>query len=1040
MPTTFYRLALIVITLFKPPLAAHGQVILSPACSSVNFEQGMVLFEHKNYAASQLALQNYKAAHPTTATAIEASYHIALCALRLGQPDGEEQMQLFIKNYPHHHKASEAQYELGKLYEQQQAYDQAISLYNLVDTSQLSWDFQVELYYRLGYAYLNQKDFDKALGYFNVIKNTSSHYTPGSNYYAGYLALKKEDYAAALADLQRAGEDTTYQQVVPYLIAEAYYQSKRFKELLAYTTALQPNLHELKNQADIVFLTAEAYFFFENYKAAAEQYEACLALQPTNLPLEAISYRLGYALYRIEEFKKALQHLQEVALQSNELAQLAGYYMGLIYVKTNQKNQALAAFDRARHLSFVAEIQQEAAFQYAQLQAEVGSLKAALEALQKFKQDYPQHAHIATVDNLLSQLYFNSHHYEQTIDYIEGLSSKSAAVLCVYQKATFYKGIACFNQEDYKSAIAWLKKSLASSQEKALALQTHLWLAESYAALQAYEQAIGPYQSILSAEKKNSHYHQQALYGIAYAYFYQNNYRQALGFFKAYEYMAKDTKDAWRMDALVRIADCHYMDRSYAAAMTYYDAAQTAYPAHCYYQKALIYEVRNNLPQAQACLYYVITNHQQTPYYEKALFSYAHIALKHKDYAVAVQGFSTFLEKKPYSIRIPEALLYRALAKVNQGKIAEACIDYEKLLTEHPTHPAAQSALLDLSKLLIETKQSEKLQHYLAIYKAANPASQAVETIHLEAAKNLFYSQNYPKAMEQLNGFIQTYPTSSLLYEAYFLLAEIYYRLEDDPAALAQYQLASQYKNTPFYSRILLRLGAITYKQKDFKSALGYYTQLREVASNKKETYYALEGIMKSNNELGAYHGAEQAASLILQEGSVTVNAASQATLYLGKAAMEQQKFQEALAYFKQVLSKDQGPYAAEAQFRTAQIYHQLGDYGQSLEHLFALHKNFSNHLEWLHPGFLLIAENYMALKEWFQARATLQSIIDQAQDSVLVAQAAQKLAMLQQQAAEDSLAQAKADSTTDEFKTLDEEEFEKTKKVAVDTLTLHED
>ena len=80
-----------------------------------------------------------------------------------------------------------------------------------------------------------------------------------------------------------------------------------------------------------------------------------------------------------------------------------------------------------------------------------------------------------------------------------------------------------------------------------------------------------------------------------------------------------------------------------------------------------------------------------------------------------------------------------------------------------------------------------------------------------------------------------------------------------------------------------------------------------------------------------------------------------------------------------------------------------------------------------------------MIPKEWFQARATLQSIIDQAQDSALVAQAAQKLAMLQQQAADDSLAQAKSDPATDEFKTLDEE-LEKTKEAAVDTSILHED
>ena len=40
---------------------------------------------------------------------------------------------------------------------------------------------------------------------------------------------------------------------------------------------------------------------------------------------------------------------------------------------------------------------------------------------------------------------------------------------------------------------------------------------------------------------------------------------------------------------------------------------------------------------------------------------------------------------------------------------------------------------------------------------------------------------------------------------------------------------------------------------------------------------------------------------------------------------------------------------------------------------------------EWLDKGFLLVAENFIAMKEYFQAKATLQSIIDNSSNTQTV-------------------------------------------------------
>ena len=992
------------------------------------FHIGLDLFQKQKYETAQFYMDIYAATHANTLQAIEASYYAAYCAVKLDRADGEKRFQQFIEKYPYHPKTVLAYYELGNIYTTKQDYTKSIAYYLEADSTQLEEPLKTELQYKIGYAYLSAKSFDEALDYFGRIKERETPYKAVSNYYAGYLALKKEDYENALIDLKKAGENEVYETVVPYLIMEVLYKAKKFQEVIKYGAELDTKYTDLKNQPDITLLKAEAYFFLKNYTAASKQYENCLSLQPIEATSE-IRYRLAYSLYKSGEGYKSLKYFKELALQNNLLAQLSSYYMGLTYLKIGQKNLALAAFDHARQQDFLPEMQIEACFQYAQINYELGNLQKAIEILEKFKISYPTSSYIPTVNNLLSQVYIHTNDYDLAIRHIEKSKEKSNTILQVYQKATFYKGSNCFNQEDYEQAAIWLQKSLLYPYEATITLQTHLWLAETYTEQQDYFAAIPQYEAIVTdTHQQNTSYYQDALYGLGYAYFYTENYQKALHVFIEYLNFVGNKNTPWQVDASIRVADCYYAMKKYPNAIDFYNKATTDHIAHSYYQKALIYKIVNNFTAAQQNLENIINFHSDTNYYEKALFEYAKLAFQHEDYALGVRRFTNFIQKKPHSLLIPDALLNRAIAYVNLKQYSEAGKDYETLLTNYPTHPNAQSALLELPKLVIQEGKPEKLQRYLAGYQAANPNSNnKIEIITFETAKNLFYTQNYPATIKNLQEFIAKNPTSPLLDEAKFLIAEAYYRIGDEKQALVHYDIASKKTQTPFYHKILLRVASIAYQQKDFKKALENYTHLKEGTSNKKEAYYALEGIMKASEGLQQYEEVNKAASLLIAQGNITVNAVSQATLYLGKAAMQQSKQGEAIAHFKEVTKSGQDIYAAEAQYLLAKIYYQQGEYKQSLESLFILNKQFAKYTSWTNEGFLLMADNYIALGEIFQARATLQSILQNTKDADLIKLAQEKLDYLIQKAEADSIAQIvqlppATVEENNEFKTLDED------------------
>jgi TolA-binding protein len=114
---------------------------------------------------------------------------------------------------------------------------------------------------------------------------------------------------------------------------------------------------------------------------------------------------------------------------------------------------------------------------------------------------------------------------------------------------------------------------------------------------------------------------------------------------------------------------------------------------------------------------------------------------------------------------------------------------------------------------------------------------------------------------------------------------------------------------------------------------------------------------------------------------------------------MQQGKHQEAQAYFTQLVKNTQDNHAAEAQYLLAQLYYESQEYRQSLEALFELNERFSAYKAWRNKSFFLIVENYLALKEDLQAKATLRSIIENSEEEAIVTSAKQKLEALRQRA-----------------------------------------
>jgi len=572
--------------------------------------------------------------------AIEAQYYVALCAIKLGRPDGEMLFHQFIKTYPQHQKTMLAYYQLGNLYFTKRDFAKSIVYYLQVDKNTLDEAVQYEFQYRLAYAYLNEKKFEQARIYFNNVKVHKNAYCYAASYYTGYIALKNEDYVTALDDLMRASKNVAYKSVVPYLVLQVYYKQKKFHELLRYIHEVSNTEVVLKEKDEIALLVAEAYFFTGDYAAAAQHYEEHIAFKDFVVTSEVL-YRTAYALYKADETYKALKYFKELAVQEDAVGQSASYYAGLLYLKTNQKMLALAAFEKAQRMHFFADIQEDAAFQYAKVSYELGHFSTTIGTLQKFKKYYTTSKHLSEANILLSEAYLYTHDYDLAITHIEELATPPPGMLKIYQKVTFYKGGEYFNNTAYSQAIDWLRKSLDHPFDQALSIQAKLWLGESLSALHQYEQAIPVYQCVLDSASPTNTFYQQAVYGLGYAYFNTSNYAQALPQFLKYSKQTQhSTSLSMQQDAILRLADCYYATKNYQQALQNYKQVIQYQPAYVHYQKGMIFNILNDKPAALASFQVIFDQHAHTVYYEKALFEIAYIDFVQNDYSQAIEKFT----------------------------------------------------------------------------------------------------------------------------------------------------------------------------------------------------------------------------------------------------------------------------------------------------------------------------------------------------------------------------------------------------------------
>jgi len=998
------------------------------------YKQGIELFNKEKYGAAQKKFINTIDLIPASQSQIktDAEYYSALCALELFNNDAEYLLKNFIKMHPENSKVKITYFLLGKFYYTKKKYKETIKYFEKVDVYDLSDEQLIEYNFKRGYSNFCLEDYDKSKITLYEIINKETKYTAPANYYYAHIAYIEGNYETALKGFNKLSDNELFSPIIPYYIVQIYFLQENYDELLKVAPALLEKSTK-RRAPEIARLIGEAYYNTSRFKEAIPYLEMYKQKNHNILSRHDI-YQLGYAYYRTDNFKKAISIFKNIAYENDSLTQNTYYHLADCYIKTNQKQFAYNSFLSAYKMNFDKEIKEDALFNYAKLAYELcyNPYNESINAFQKYIEEYPKSPRINEANRYLVNLYLSTRNYKNALFSIEKIKNKSDDLKIAYQKITYFRGVEYFNDGELDEAIELFDKSLKNIYNKTITAESYYWKAEAYYRLEKFDLAIKNYNTfLLSAGAFTLPYYNTTNYNLGYAHFKKKNYSAAIIEYRKFLTNKTNEEPLLINDAYLRTGDSYFVTKDFSDAIEYYDKAielKLRDTDYALYQKSLSLGVLGQFDKKSKTLTKLADDFPLSTYSDAALFELAKSYLILENNEKALQTLTRIIENYPADNNyVKKSLLKKGLVYFNNDNNDLALNTLKKIVIDYPGTPESKEALVSIRNIYINLNKVEEFFVYVQELPFAEVSDTEQDSITYLSIEKNYMNGDCEKSTIGFKNYIEKFPFGAFITDAYFYKAECDFRASKFEEALKGYNFVSKNPITNFSEKSELRAAYINFKLKNYEEALKNYIKLEKIAEYKNNIIKARAGQMECNFLLENYSKTIEASEILLSTEKISNELINQAHITIAKSAMKIDSIALAQTEFEVTAKLTKSEIGAEAKYYLALIQYNMGNYKQAETISFDLISQIPSYEYWVVKCFILLADIHIRTDNTNQAKATLQSIIDNYDGSDLVKIAHMKLnSIIEAEKAEEKrkvkLKEKKQD--TDIFIIEDDEEF----------------
>lgn len=940
----------------------------------------------------------------------------------------------FISEY----KVKDELYSEAKFYSSESLFllnqfDNAIAGYEFF-INNYSWSiYKEKAIYRLAVIYFDKKNYTKCRYYINILSNDykENEYKETISYMLAQTYYEEKDFKNAITAFQQAIEIAKGSKNAP----RSYFGTAlSFQALENYETAIKyyDTLLTYHKNSPLAFQAqlqiGICYFKLKDFETSILELSNPLLASENSERYPESLFILASSYYKSNDFLNAEKTYNELITKYNASKLERESVYGLAWSKFQLKkyNEALSLFETLASTGFDT-IAINSAFRIATCNRYLDKLDESIQKYDLFLSTYPESylsfeafaeigiiyflkndydkaeiffikalesndsTLLSRMNLLISQIKISKHSYSEALELLDRTLKFSNISVDIRNQAKFSLGVTYYFLKKYEESISqfnWLQLNEPDHSPG----KVNFYLAEGLLAMGKYQEAIDKYNLI---ESSDSTLMKETLYSKGYSYFYLKDYDTAIEIFS--EFLKQFPNNNKDNDVRLRIGDCHYGNKQYQLALDIYkdvinnSKSKLNSPSALYQYCEILFRAGKS-DEAIEQLNSLEAKYPNTEYSYKSAYLKGWIYFKAEKYLNAIESYQEILAKYPESPIIP--LVYYSLgdAYYNSGKFEEAIINYKKIISTYSSSQYFLDAISGIQYCYESLGVPDQATSIIDEYIAANSGSKQSDQLLYKKGEILFNARLYEQAKNNFSLFIEVYPASKLLPDAYYMLAKSFHNLQIKEEEIANLKiLVTQFPHNEVSFNAVTDLTALYNADKMYDSSIAAYDLM---LLNAKEHPRASELLYQKGLTL-ANKGDVNAALDVFVETMQNY----QGTIFSDKAmfeialiqlAAEQYEFAE--KYFNNLGNTRIDELGAVSQYNYGFTLFKQKKYQEAASAFEKVLSKFANFNEWNTKASLKLADTYILLKDKNKAKELYKIVLKKHTKDIYGKEAKQKL------------------------------------------------
>lgn len=980
--------------------------------------QAEELFAQRQYKNAEAAIKRYQVQsravtdnQPNAATD-KANYLLAECMLKLDQPGAQLAAANFVSTTANPAYKQRVAFALAQSYFRKNMFPEAIRYYELAGIYNLNNDEIILAKFELAYCYFNNSQFADAEPLLASVRELDGKYYDAGNYYYGLLAYNKNNYQDALTSFNRIENNPEYKNIVPYYIAEIHYYTGNKPKALQDAQRLIKRAEKSYYHKELHLLAAQVHFEDEAYKEALPYFE--YYYDNVDRIRKEDLYEMAYCYYKTDDWTNAIEYFRQLSDTRDSLGQSSMYLLGDCYLKTNDKKSARNAFSICADMPFNQGQKEASLLLTSKLSYELGYNTDAIYNINLLLADFPNTQYGDEAKTILSDLLIRTSNYAEAYATLQDVSSQDDNYNRIFQKVTYGYAMQQMQQGNTGLADTLLTQSIAKGNDGTYKTAATFWKADLAYKAANYENVLAYGSRFINGDMKSwasrlspDATDRNMYVTMGYAAMELSKFNDAQNYFSKARTNAATGDSAFVAASTLHEADAVFMLKDYKKALSLYEkviASNTPDADYARYQKAIISGLIGNNKAKTELLTGIVQAKPASRYANQARYELGLTYIEEDKYSAAINTLTPLTEAYEMRNMAPRAWMKIAFSHQQSGNEAKAIESYKKIVTEYPASEEKTAALDALKSLYIQSGQPDS---YAELLKQNNiegaTDNSMLDSAYYATAETQYGAGNWAKAKTLLGDYLKKYPTGVFVAKTNYYKAESHYQLKEYKEALAGYDFVLNNPWSNFSENSARRAATIAYEQKDLVAAKKYYAQLRSLSMSQDNLQTAYNGLMQSSYGLNEHNEAAAYADTLMGMPGLEQKNKDNAMVIKAKALMQSNNYDAALPVYQQLETANAAPIAAEARYNIAYIYYKQGKLKEAEEAAGTAIQKSGGSDYWVVKSYLLISDILVQQKDYFNAKATLQSIIKNTKIADIKAEATNKLKEVKQLEAKNS-------------------------------------